>query len=170
MTNTSKKYRRVVAFAFVGLALVGAGLSLAALSNPQRFSLSVADDRYIHFFTFSGVVCTVAGIGLFLYAVRHTTKSMPARLQRNANIGVGWGFVLQLAGSFLPDITHVPVEIGWVLILAGLPAFVWGAMNYAQGKGRSPWFGLFGLLGILGFIVLVVLFPRNSEALPNEAT
>lgn len=129
MTNT-KNYWRVVALAFVGLALVGVGLWLAVLSDPKRFSISVADDRSILFFSLSGVLCTLAGIGLFLYAVRHTTQSMPAQLQRNANIGVALGFVFQLFGLFLPDILHVPSEIGLALMLLGFPAFVWGAMNY----------------------------------------
>jgi hypothetical protein len=82
---------------------------------------------------------------------------MPAQLQRNANIGVGLGFALQFSGLFLPDLLRVPIEIGLALVLCGLPAFVWGAMNYAEGKGHSRWFGLFGLLGILGFIALIVL-------------
>jgi uncharacterized membrane protein len=168
MTNTAKNCWRVVAFAFIGLALVGAGLSLAALSDPKRFSISVADDQNIHFFALSGLACTLAGLGLFLCAVRHTTISMPAQLQRNANIGVGWGFVLQFSGLFLPDILPVPIEIGLALVLCGLPAFVWGAMNYAEGKGHSRWFGLFGLLGILGFIALVVLPSRIVDPLPNE--
>lgn len=82
MTNTPKNhYWRVVGVAFGGLALVGAGLWLAVLSHPRRFALSVTDDRTIQFFALSGLACTLAGIGLFLYAVRHTTKSMPAHLQ-----------------------------------------------------------------------------------------
>jgi hypothetical protein len=79
---------------------------------------------------------------------------------------VGLGFVLQLSGLILPDISRVPIEIGVALVLFGLPAFVWGAMNYAEGKGYSQWFGLFGLLGILGFIALAVLPPQESEPLP----
>jgi hypothetical protein len=170
MTNTPKNYWPVVAVAFVGLVLIGTGLSLATLSNPKRFSLSIADDRSIQFFAISGFACTLAGIGLFLYSVRHLTKSMPARIQRNVNIGVGLGFVLQLVGSFLPNISRIPNEIGLGLILAGLPAFVWGGMNYAQGKGQSQWFGLFGFLGILGFILLALLPPRESESLPSEGS
>ena len=50
MINTPKNYWHVIAFAFVGLALTGAGLSLSALSHPKRFSLSAADDLKIHFF------------------------------------------------------------------------------------------------------------------------
>jgi uncharacterized membrane protein len=167
MTNTPRNYWHIAAFAFVGLALVGAGLWLAVLSNPTRFTMSVADDRKIQFFVLSGFACTLAGIVLFLYSVSHTTKSMPAHLQRNANIGVGLGFVLQLSGLFLPDISPLSVEIGLALMLAGFPAFVWGAINYAQGKGHSKWFGLLGLFGILGYIALIVLPPQESEPLPK---
>ena len=92
---------------------------------------------------------------------------MPAHLQRNVNIGMGLGFALQLAGFFLPELSPVPSEIGTAIIIGGLPAFVWGAMNYAQGKGRSPWFGLLGLLGVLGFIVLIILPPQESDPLPD---
>ncbi len=170
MTNTPKNYWRVVAFAFVGLAFVGTGLLLAVLSNPKRFSLSVADDRNIQLFAISSFACTLAGIGLFLYAVRHTTKSMPAQLRTNANIGVGLGFVLQLAGFFLPEISSVPIEIGLALLLAGVPAFVWGGMHYAQGKGYSKSFGLLAIVGILGLIVLILLPHQESEPLSNAGT
>jgi len=48
-----------------------------------------------------------------------------------ANIGVGIGVVLQLAGFFL----FGPADIrAIVLILLSLPVFIWGCMNYAEGK------------------------------------
>ena len=170
MTTTPKNHWRVVACALLGLALVGAGLSLAVLSNPKRFSINVADDRYIQIFAISGFACTLVGILLFLYAVRDTTKTMPPKLQSNANIGVGLGFVLQLAGLFLPEIIQVRFEISLALILAGLPAFVWGGMHYAEGKGQSRSLGLLAILGILGLIVLILLPHRESEAVANEGT
>jgi hypothetical protein len=170
MTTTPKNHRRVVAIAFAGLALVGTGLTLAVLSNPKRFSIDVADDRYIQLFVISGFACTFAGILLFLYAVRNTTKSMPAHLQTNANLGMALGFVLQLAGSLLPETRLVPFETGLALILAGLPAFVWGGMHYAQGKGHSKSLGLLAILGILGLIVLILLPHRESEPVANDGT
>lgn len=170
MTTTLKNHWRVVAFALVGLALVGGGLSLAVLSNPKRFSINVADDRYIQLFAISGFACTVIGILLFLYAVKDTTKSMPAKLQTNANMGIGLGFVLQFTGFFLPEIMQLPFEIGLALILAGVPAFIWGGMNYAQGKGHSRSIGLVAILGILGLIVLILLPHRNSELVSSEGT
>lgn len=95
---------------------------------------------------------------------------MPAHLQRNANIGVGLGFVLQLAGFSLPKIAPVPFEIGLALILAGLLAFIWGAMHYAQGKGQSKSLGLLGILGIFGLIALILLPTRESEPVVDEGT
>ncbi len=170
MTSTPKNHWRVVAFALVGLALVAIGLLLAVLSNPNLYSMSVADDRYIQLFAISGFACTLVGIFLFLYAVRDTTKFMPAQSQTNANNGVGLGFVLQLAGFFLPEIAQVPFRIGLALVLAGLPAFVWGGMHYAQGKGYSKSLGLLAILGTLGFMVLILIPHHESEPLPDKGT
>ena len=170
MTSTPKNHWRVVAFALVGIALVAIGLLLAVLSNPNLYSMSVADDRYIQLFANSGFACTLVGIFLFLYAVRDTTKFMPAQSQTNANNGVGLGFVLQLAGFFLPKISPISIEIGLALILGGLIAFVWGGMHYAQGKGYSKSLGLLGIVGIFGFIVLILLPHRQSEPMAHEGT
>ena len=170
MTTTPKNHQRVVACAFVGLALVATGLSLAVLSNPRRFPINVEYDRYIHLFALSGFACTFVGIILFLYAIRNTTKDMPALLQTNANIGVGLGFVLQLAGIFLPEIAQVSFDTSLALILAGIPAFVWGGMHYAQGKGYSRSLGLLAILGVLGLIVLILLPHRESEPVPGSGT
>lgn len=170
MTTTPKNHLRAIALALIGLALAGGGMSLAVFSNPKRFSIDVADDRYIQLFAISGFACTLIGILLFLYAVRDSTKSMPAKLQTNANAGVGLGFVLQLAGFFLPEIMQVPIATGLALILAGLPAFIWGGMHYAQGKGHSRSLGLVAILGILGLIVLILLPHQESEPMANEGT
>jgi hypothetical protein len=170
MADTLNTHRRIFALALVGLALIVTGLWLAALSNPIRFSLNVADDRSIQLFAISGFACTLAGVGLFLYAIRRTTTSMPAQLRTNANIGVGLGFVLQLAGLFAPEIWPISVELGWALVLAGLPAFIWGGMHYAQGKGYSKSFGLLAILGILGLVVLILLPGQESKAMPNAGT
>ncbi len=170
MTTPPKNHGRVVAIALMGLALVGTGLLLALLSNPKRFSINVTDDRYIQLFSLSGFAFTLVGIVLFLYALRGMTKTMPPRLQSNTNIGVGLGFVLQLAGFFVPEIMQVPFGIGLALILAGLAAFIWGGMHYAQGKGYSRSLGLLAVLGVLGLIVLILLPNRESEPVTNSGT
>ena len=157
-------------FALIGLTLVTGGLLLAALSNPKRFSLNVANDRYIQVFAISGFACTLTGILLFLYAVRDMTKSLPAKHRTNANVGVGLGFVLQLAGFFLPEVMQVPFETGLALIMAGFPAFIWGGMHYAQGKGYSRSIGAVAMLGIPGLVVLILLPHREFAHVSHEGT
>ncbi len=76
-----------------------------------------------------------------------------------ANIGVGIGFVIQLTGLFLfgpEDIRAI------VIVLFSLPVFIWGCMNYAEGKGHSKWVGLAGVAGIIGLIVLIVLPDQRN--------
>ena len=73
------------------------------------------------------------------------------------NVGVGIGVLLQLAGLFLAQTWDAAVLFGLILILASLPVFIWGCINYADGKGHSKWVGLVGLAGIIGLIVLILL-------------
>ncbi|NIP25336.1 MAG: hypothetical protein GWN55_14615 [Phycisphaerae bacterium] len=75
------------------------------------------------------------------------------------NIGVGIGFLLQLVGYLLVQTakTDAIVLLGLILILISIPLFIWGCMNYAEGKGHSKWVGLVGLAGLIGLIVLAVL-------------
>ena len=79
------------------------------------------------------------------------------------NIGVGAGILLQVAGRFLVARSQGTSIIGVVLLVVGAIFFVWGCMNYAEGKGHSKWFGLLGLLSILGLIILVFL-PDHHKA------
>ena len=170
MTKPPKKQRLGIAGALLALVLIATGLTLAVFSNPRRFSLNVADDRYIQLFALSGFACTLVGIFLFLYAVRNSTQHMPAKMRANANIGVGFGSVLQLAGMFLPEVAQVPNDIGLACVLASIPAFVWGGMHYAQGKGYARSLGLLAILSILGLIVLVLLPHQESEPVTNSGT
>ncbi len=83
---------------------------------------------------------------------------------------MGIGFVLQLAGLFLPGAAQVPVLIGVLLVLASLPVFIWGAMNYAEGKGHSKWVGLVAVGGIVCLIILIILPDQKGEAMPTAGT
>jgi len=103
---------------------------------------------------------------MLLMAVRSTTQSMPPQERRNANIGVGIGFVIQLAGLFLFRAGPDGALIGWPLILGSVPVFIWGCLNYAQGKGHSKWIGLVGVAGIIGMIVLMILPNQHEEPCP----
>jgi hypothetical protein len=81
------------------------------------------------------------------------------------NVGVGLGFILQLGGLILTkqgDTTATAI-LGLSLILAGLVFFIWGCMNYAEGKGHSKWVGLVGVAGIIGLIVLIVLPDQHKK-------
>ena len=164
VTKTRTKYWLVLTGAVAGVVLVCAGLWLAALSHPGRFSLDVTADRQIYLLVASGFACTIAGIGLLLAAVRHTTTSMPPQQKTKANIGVGIGFVLQLAGLFLCMAGDQRALSGLLLIFASVPMMIWGCLNYAEGKGHSKWIGLVGIAGILGLIVLMVLPDKHEEA------
>ena len=80
------------------------------------------------------------------------------------NIGVGIGIILQLAGFALSNAGETGGLLGLLLILISLPVFIWGCMNYAEGKGHSKWVGLVGVAGIIGLIVLIVLPDQHKEA------
>jgi hypothetical protein len=87
---------------------------------------------------------------------------MPPQQRTKTNIGVGIGFVLQLAGFFLFGAGDSRALIGLLLILVSVPVVIWGCMNYAEGKGHSKWVGLVGVVGIIGLIILMVL-PEQGE-------
>ena len=79
------------------------------------------------------------------------------------NVGVGIGVLLQLAGLFLAKTGDTIAILGLVLILVSIPVFIWGCMNYAEGKGHSMWVGLLGLAGVIGLIVLIVLPDQDLD-------
>jgi hypothetical protein len=158
-----RKYSKNFAIALIGLLFIGTGLVLAAISNPARFSLDVQNDNTIDLYAVSGLLCTVVGVGLFVTAARQTTQSMPAVHRTKANLGVGFGLVLQLAGLFLPFSLEIPGLAGPVLVVASLPPFVWGTMSFAEGKGYPRQFGLAGILGLVGLVCLMLLPDQNEE-------
>jgi hypothetical protein len=91
--------------------------------------------------------------------------------QYRANIGVGAGALLQMAGVLLLRTQSVVAMAGLVLILVSLPVFIWGCMNYAQAKGHSEWVGVVGLAGVIGLIALVLLPDQtvsNSAAAETD--
>jgi len=76
------------------------------------------------------------------------------------NIGVGVGLILEFAGNYIYARTHS--ALGPLLTLVGAVLFIWGCINYAEGKGYSKWLGLLGLLSCIGLVVLVVLPDKNK--------
>ena len=76
------------------------------------------------------------------------------------NIGVGIGIILEIAGNYIARTSNP--TLGAIIALVGVVLFIWGCINYAEGKGYSKWLGLLGLLSCLGLIVLVVLPDKNK--------
>jgi uncharacterized membrane protein len=89
---------------------------------------------------------------------------MLAANRTKTNIGVGAGIILQVIGRLLAMRNPNLALVALILTLVGLAFFVWGCMNYAEGKGHSKWLGLLGLLSCIGLIVLVFLPDRNKGA------
>jgi hypothetical protein len=156
-------YQTSLAIALGGLALIGAGLWLAALSDPGRFTINARDDKWIYGYAGVGFVCTIVGIGLFLVAVHHTTTSLPLETRKKINAALGIGLLFQLAGIVILMGGQGRAPLGGLLVVASLPLFVLGSMYYADGKHYTKQFGLLGLLGTLGLLVLILLPDRDDQ-------
>jgi hypothetical protein len=78
------------------------------------------------------------------------------------NIGVGIGIILEIAANVLST-HHIQPLLALVCWLLGAFFFVWGCMNYAEGKGHSKLLGLLGLLSCIGLIVLIFLPDNRKE-------
>jgi hypothetical protein len=88
---------------------------------------------------------------------------MLAEKKTNTNIGVGIGILLQIAGRVLQMQNDDTMNlVGMLVILVGAVFFIWGCINYAQGKGYSGALGLLGLLSCLGLVILVVLPDKHK--------
>ena len=85
--------------------------------------------------------------------------------QRKTNIGVGIGIVFQVAAMSLvwAQTRGIVAISGPVIILISIPVFIWGCMNYAEGKGHSKWVGLVGLAGLIGLLVLIILPDQDHD-------
>ena len=83
---------------------------------------------------------------------------------RKANISVGIALVLQAVGFVLSRTESPLALLGTVMVFVAIPLWVWGCMNYAEGKGHSKWLGFLGIIGIIGLIVLVLLPDRYKAA------
>lgn len=84
------------------------------------------------------------------------------------NIGVAVGTLLQIVAFFLAQSYGIRPVIGLAIFLVSIPIFIWGCMNYAEGKGHSKWTGLVGLSGLIGLIVLVILPDQQPQAPPDR--
>ncbi len=96
---------------------------------------------------------------------------MIAEYQTKSNIGVGVGFLMEVAGRVIlaqggSQGSTPLLVVGGIITLAGAVLFIWGCFNYCQGKGYSGWLGLLGLLSCIGLIVLVLLPDKNKGGGP----
>jgi drug/metabolite transporter (DMT)-like permease len=148
--------------ALAGLILVCGGLVSAAFSNPPDALNDPEGDRQALLLGVCGFACTIAGTVLLVIVSRRTTESMSPEKKSRTNIGVGIGVILQLTALLVSRIGAGPPLVVPLLLLVSVPVFVWGCMNYAEGKGRSKWLGLVGVAGIIGLAVLTI-FPEQHE-------
>ena len=84
----------------------------------------------------------------------------------STNFGVGLGVILKLFGVATYDGNIVG---GYLFLMAGTAFFLWGCINYAQGKGYSGILGLLGLLSLIGLIALAVLPDRHQHNAPEKS-
>ena len=100
---------------------------------------------------------------------------MLAEKVRSTNIGVGIGILLEIAGRLLIYRGSLPgggmglIAAGLIILVAGVIVFIWGCMNYSEGKGYSKWLGLIGLLSCIGLIVLIFLPDKYKGGGPPIA-
>jgi hypothetical protein len=80
------------------------------------------------------------------------------------NIGVGIGIILQIAGRALGITSESGALLGLIMVVVGAVFFIWGCMNYAEGKGHSKWFGLLGLLSCIGLIILIFMPDHHKQS------
>jgi hypothetical protein len=83
--------------------------------------------------------------------------------KRKTNIGVGIGLIFYILRFVLVRQGIISPELGLFLWAFGTVTFVWGCMNYAEGKGSSKWFGLLGLLSIIGLLGLFFLPDQHKD-------
>lgn len=87
---------------------------------------------------------------------------MLAENKRNANLGVGIGFVLLVLGRGIQVLVKEMAMVSFPFLLAGLGLFAWGCFNYMKGKGHSQWLGLLGLT-FVGLIIMAFLPDKHKD-------
>ena len=97
-----------------------------------------------------------------MFGHKRVALTMRPGHKRNTNVGIGLGIILQFAGRVLAGQGGLYVVLGVAIILLGVATFIWGCMNYAEGKGHPKWLGLLGLLSLPGLIILY-MFPDHYK-------
>jgi hypothetical protein len=117
MNRITRTYTRTVLLAGLGIVMSIIGLYFSYLSNPRRFSLAIANDKYIHGFLAAGMGLTLVGAGLFLYAAKGTTAHFSPKLRREVNTAIGIGFALQCTGLLVTELGPQAQSVGFALAL-----------------------------------------------------
>jgi hypothetical protein len=90
-------------------------------------------------------------------------RPMLKEYKRTTNIGVGFGWLVLLAGNLLMRYeTSGARVLGLVVSLVGAGLFLWGCGQYAKAKGHSAYWGALGLLNLVGLLVLL-FFPDKHK-------
>lgn len=102
---------------------------------------------------------------------------MIAEYQKKSNIGVGVGFVLEVAGQLTvgqepalqasPSVHLALTIVGSICMVVGAVLFIWGCVQYCLAKGYSGWLGLLGLMSCFGLVILVILPDQNKGGPPS---
>jgi hypothetical protein len=161
--SESWRYRSVLVFAVIGLALIAVGLLFAYLSNPSRFSINVRDDSRIAWRFAAGVLLTSIGLTAFVAAIKQTTVEIARKTRRDINLGISGGVTFQWCAFTEND----PVIIMCWLVAATL-MIGWACMRYAQARGYSKACAVLGLFSVFGLIALMLLPPRINQSVEAD--
>ena len=85
-------------------------------------------------------------------------------------VGIAVGMFLKVVGLILIKVPAIaiiyPLEmVGFITFLIGWGIFIWGCINYAEGKGQSRLFGYLGLFGFVGLFILLLAEDKNKTTL-----
>lgn len=92
---------------------------------------------------------------------------MIPRYRTRANIGLGGGFLMALAGGAMNQPENQS-RVAPFLVLIGLGVWIWGCQQYCRAKAQPGWKAIYGIVFPLGLIALVLL-PDQGSAAPAKS-
>lgn len=121
---------------------------------------------------FCGACGTAVGSGLPVTNVGGSAPVQAGRplkaLQRDANLGIGFGLLFLIAGRVIGVLGSVAgdawIVVAPILSVLGIVFWLFGCVKYAQSKGYSGAVGALGLLWLIGLLVLAALPNRLKQA------
>ena len=87
---------------------------------------------------------------------------MLTEYNKQRNIGIGCGLILQIAGLWVKSPTGMDEALSAIFIISGYSLFAWGCWLYAKSKGYNGAWGLLGLFNIVGLIGLYFLKDKSN--------